>query len=90
MEDKKKPKNINEEMVDLLYHAMKGLDEMRGKTLIYSKFRDTQVLADRISSLLRRVKKKDNEGLELKEVWIEKGAEEEIQQNQKPLVREIE
>ena len=39
---------LPERMKDALYHAMKALDEMRGKTLIYNKYRDTQTLSDHI------------------------------------------
>jgi len=57
MEDINKPQTIEERSEDLLYHAMKGLDEMRGRTLIFNKFRDTQRISDSIYSLLKDIKK---------------------------------
>lgn len=70
-EEVKKIASLEEKKEDLLFHAMKALDEMRGKTLIYSKYRDTQRLADTISDLLREIKKHklhEQEGLQLANV----------------------
>lgn len=86
MEDIKKPKNIIEEILELLDHSMKALDEVRGKTLIYSKYRDTQAVSDRIYDLTQRIRKRGKDGFELAEVWVDREKE---QEKQKPLIREI-
>lgn len=57
MEEANKPDTIEDRKMDLLYHAMKALDEMRGKTLIYSKYRDTQRLSNSIYSLIKEVRR---------------------------------
>lgn len=57
MEEINKPESLEDRKIDLLYHAMKALDEMRGRTLIYNKYRDTQRVADAISGVLKEIKK---------------------------------
>lgn len=63
------PLDLSERIKEALYHGMKALDEMRAKTLIYNKYRDTQRVADAISDVLKEIKKNEQkhqeEGLQL-------------------------
>lgn len=53
----KAPYTIEERMEDLLYQSMKAFDEVRRKTLVLSRYRDTDVLAQEIDDLLKERKK---------------------------------
>lgn len=48
---------LSERIENLLYHAMKALDEQRGKTLLYNRFRDCNTLAWEIDDALKEIKK---------------------------------
>lgn len=64
MEDKKDV-SLSERIEEVLYDAMKALDEMRAKTLIFNKYRDTQRVADRISDILKEMKHGREKSLQL-------------------------
>lgn len=55
--ENKKSLPIHERMKDLLFQSMKAFDEIRRKTLVLSRYRDTDVLAQEIDDVLREIKK---------------------------------
>lgn len=66
--------SLSERIKDILNDARRALDEMRGKTLIYNKYRDTQRVADVIVDVLKEIKQNERkeEGLQLGDSGVDK------------------
>lgn len=49
--------SLEERKEDLLFQSVKAFDELRRRTLVLSRYRDTDVLAQDIDDLLKEIKK---------------------------------
>lgn len=62
IKEKEKLTSIPDRSEDLLIQSMKAFDEIRRKTLVLSRYRDTDVLAQDIDDLLKEIKKSKQDG----------------------------